>query len=613
MVDVAETLARGIRAHEAGLLEQAIQCYAEVLQEQPMHFDALHMQGVALHQAGKSGQGLPLIEHALRLRADDAGALSNWALVLRALGRSDDALRAYQRIVSLYPRLAHVWSNRGNLLRELGQHEAALDSYRQAVAVHPGYAKAWHGMGLALGSLGRWSEALQDLEKAVEIQPEWDEPYLDRGNALRELGRLDEALQSYDQALVCKPTSPHPWSNRGVVLKRMGRLEEAAKSYVHALVLKPDFVDAMVNYATLLKEQLRLRESEEMNRQALALDPLNSGAHLNLSICLLLRGELAAGFHEYEWRWKNTQLADSVRNFVQPQWSGEDIRGKTILLHAEQGLGDTLQFCRYAPWVAARGARVVMEVQPPLLELFRTLPGVDLLLSRGGLLPEFDVHCPLLSLPRAMGTDLHTIPLVSGSDWGYVQADPVKVARWSEKLSALRDIENPVRIGVVWSGRPEHKNDHNRSMTLAQFSELLPEAIEGDGRQIELHALQKEIRAADLQWLQAHDRLHVWNDCLDNFADTAALVQCMDLVIAVDTSVAHLAAALGKPVWLLLPFSPDWRWYLEDTETSRWYPTMRLFRQKSYGDWSTVAVEMGERFDRLSLGVGHSPFAGRSA
>lgn len=591
MVTAVQYVAQGVRAHEAGQIAQALVHYAAALTLEPENFDALHMRGIGLHQLGRTQEGLPLLEAARRIRPQDATALSNCGLALRAVGRFEDALKTYDQCLTVAPQFAQAWSNRGNLLRDLNRQADAIASYEAALQAQPGYARAWHGIGLAQGSLGQWPLAVSAFDAALALQPDFADAYLDRGNALREVGRLDAALASYEQALQYQPENAGAWSNRGVVLKRLGRLEEAAHSYEKSLALNPKFLDAMVNYATLLKEQLRLSASEDMNQRVLAVDPGNSGAHLNLSICLLLRGAFREGFAEYEWRWKNAQMADGARNFAQPQWAGEDIRGKTILLHAEQGLGDTLQFCRYAPWVTARGARVVLEVQPALLELLRCLPGVDTLLPRGAPLPAFDVHCPLLSLPRVMGTDLHTIPVLSAPRWAYVQADATKLAQWQARLGGAAAGARPLRVGLVWSGRPEHKNDHNRSIPLAQFCGAIPEWL-GNGRKIELHALQKEFRDADLAWARAHGRVQLWSERLESFADTAALVECMDLVVAVDTSVAHLAAAMGKPVWLLLPFSPDWRWLLSDATSSRWYPSMRLWRQPAYGDWAMVLQDL---------------------
>lgn len=582
-------LAQAIQAHDRSDLIAADRLYGHVLDGDSGHFDALHLRGVAWHQLGRSAQGLALIEQALAIRPNDAMALANQALVLRAVGRKQDSLATYTEALKAAPHLSHVWANRGNVQRDLGYPAAAVSDYHEALRLQPGDHKAMHGLGLAQHALGEWSLAIAAFDRALQLVPVFADAWLDRGNALRELGDFEAALQSYDKAIAAQPEQAGAWSNRGVVLKRLGRLEEAAQSYERALRIKPDFLDAMVNYATTLKELLRLPEAMAMNRRALALDPANSGAWLNLAICQLLEGHFDEGFAAYEWRWKNAQMAGEARTFVQPQWAGEDIRGKTILLHAEQGLGDTLQFCRYVPWVKARGARVVLEVQPPLVPLLTALEWTDAVLARGSELPMFDVHCPLLSLPLAMGTNLSTIPLVSTPRFAYLGADPAYTQTWQQELERMEKSARPMRVGLVWSGRAEHKNDHNRSIVLQDLSALLDVASE---RGLVWHSLQKEFRANDLAFARERGGIALWNERLGSFQDTAALIACMDLVVSVDTSVAHLAAAMGKPVWLLLPHSPDWRWLPADGNFNRWYPTMRLWRQSAYGNWHSVVEQV---------------------
>lgn len=570
--------------HERGQLVEAERAYETLLSRNPEDFNALHMRGVVYFQQGRLDTALHDISRALQISPGDASAHSHLALVLRALKRPAEALQAHDQALQLQPGFAQAWANRGNVLRDLDRSADAAQSYEQAIAYQPTFPSALHGLGLAQGDLGRWQEALGSFDKAIAQKPAFAVAYLDRGNALRELDRLDDALQSYGLALHHDPGYAQAWSNRGVVLKHLGRMDEALLSYRRALELKPDFVDAMVNCSTLLKEMLRLDESMAMNQSALARDPASSGAHLNLAICQLLKGDFPAGFGHFEWRWKTDQLRDNLRPFTQPLWLGQDLpAGSTVLLHAEQGLGDTLQFCRYARLVADRGLRVVLEVQPPLTGILRAVDGVTAVVARGEPLPPFDAQCPLMSLPLALKTTLGSIP----AQERYLQSDADKRHAWQQRLGS----GSRKRVGLVWSGRPEHKNDHNRSMALANFAGALDPHFE-------YHCLQKEIRVADLVTLKTQTNIAVWRDALESFADTAALVECMDLVVSVDTSVAHLAAALGKPVWLLLPYSPDWRWLLGRDDTP-WYPTMRLFRQKTPGDWGGVLSQV-----RLALAGG---------
>jgi tetratricopeptide (TPR) repeat protein len=549
----------------------------QLLAQTPDHVEAWHVRGLVQHRLGHHVLAQLLLEKALQFAPDHPALLSNLGLVLRALGSPHKALACYDRAVALQPDFAQAWGNRGNVLRDTGQSLQAAESYRKAVEQQADYAQAWHGLGLALNDLQQWRQAIEAFDHALSLQGDMAVAYLDKGNALRELERFDDALAAYDHATRLRPGYAQAWSNRGVLLKRIGRFPEALHSYQRAISLAPEFVDALVNCSTLLKEMMDLEASMRMNHQALTLAPDNAGAHLNLAICHLLRGEFAQGFAHYEWRWKTEQLKASVRPFAQPLWTGEQsLQGKTILLHAEQGLGDTVQFCRYATLLKQQGAKVILEVQAPLLPLLHSLEGVDVWLRQGDALPAFDYQCPLLSLPLALKTTPTTVP----SAIPYLAADKELVATWGQRLG-----NSPrKRVGLVWSGRPEHKNDHNRSMSL----QLLTPLVRMDA---EFHGLQKEFRAADLALDPAAMGIRLWADQLTSFADTAALIAHMDLVIAVDTSVAHVAAALGKPVWLMLPFSPDWRWLL-GRDDSPWYPGMRLFRQDAGSDWAGVVQRL---------------------
>lgn len=561
--------------HEKGLLDQAASAYDALLQINPENPAALHMRGVVCYQRGELESALRYLNTALHIHSGDAAALSNKGLVLRGLKRPVEAVSAYDAALQLQPAFAQAWANRGNALRDLDRSNEAVDSYRQACNLQPEFVSALHGLGLALGDLRQWAEAIAAFDAALMRKPDFFVAWLDRGNALRELEQPEQALASYDQALQCNPQYAQAWSNRGVVLKRLGRLDASLESYQNALNCKPDFVDAMVNCSTLLKDMLRLDASIQMNQRALSIDANASGAHLNLAICQLLQGKLSEGLPHFEWRWQTDQLRDSVRSFAKPRWhSGALPEGATVLLHAEQGLGDTIQFCRYADIVAKKGLRVVLEVQPVLVDLLQGLDGVDAVFARGSALPDFDAHCPLMSLPLALETTLATIP----APQRYISPEAGRVIAWKKRLGEA----SRKRVGLVWSGRPEHKNDHNRSVALIEFAQLLDDRFE-------YHCLQKEIRTTDQRELELRADIKSWSNDLTSFTDTAALVECMDLVVAVDTSVAHLAAAMGKPVWLLLPHSPDWRWLLERSDTP-WYPSMQLFRQQTTGDWRDVVT-----------------------
>jgi len=569
----AQALQQALDALVAGRFAQADAAYKSVLALQPNLVEALHMRGLVHYQLKDYSLACGLLSQAVAIDPHHAAAWSNYGMVLRAMGRYAQALAAHDNALAQQTHFPQAWANRANVLRDMGRSQDAIAAYQHAIAQQPDFAQALHGLGLVYGDLAQWPQSLEAYDRAIQCNPRLAVAYLDRGNTLREMDRLDEALASYAIATDLKPDYAQAWSNRGVVLKYMARLDEARACYERALGINPQFVDAMVNYSTLLKDLLLLDASAAMAQRALALAPDNSGAHLNLSICDLLRGDFANGFARYEWRWKTEQLRNAARAFAQPLWLGaQSLQGKTILLHAEQGLGDTLQFCRYVTLLKQQGAQVVLEVQAPLMQLLGGLEGVDVLVQQGGALPPFDFHCPLLSLPLAMKTTLDRVPAPTR----YLVAPAEAIAHWTPRLGQ----KSRPRVGLAWSGRAEHKNDHNRSLSFAQLEPLL----QGN---FEFHCLQTEVRAADAPALNQRADIRQWSAQLDSFADTGALIAQLDLVIAVDTSVAHLAAALGKPVWLLLPFSPDWRW-LVDRDDTPWYPTMQLFRQRATGDWPSV-------------------------
>jgi tetratricopeptide (TPR) repeat protein len=462
-------------------------------------------------------------------------------------GRPDDSLRHLDAALRIEPDEAGAHYNRGLTLRALKRPEEALASYERAVTLRPEFADAWNNRGLTLRDLGRPAEAAASYRRALALRPEGVDALNNLGNVLRDLERFDEAYACFDRALALRPGYATGHNNRGTVLQAQCRFEAALPQHLHAQVL----------------------------------DPMNVEAHWNEGLCRLTLGDLRTGFEKFEWRWEKPEFEGMRKVFPQPPWlGGEDIAGRTVLLWAEQGLGDVLQFCRYAPLVSARGARVVLGLQPELKRLLARLPGVAQVAGSGEALPRYDYHCPLMSLPLVFGTTLENIPAAVP----YLSADEAKVAEWRARLGPARGR----RIGLAWSGNPEHKNDRNRSIAL----EMLAPVLKLDA---EFISVQKEVRPSDQAALDTYGIRH-YGEALRDFEDTAALLMSMDLVIAVDTAVAHLAGALGRPVWILLPYAPDWRWLL-GREDSPWYPTARLFRQAALGDWDhpvqRIVAELG--------------------
>jgi tetratricopeptide (TPR) repeat protein len=466
-------------------------------------------------------------------------------------------------------------------LHQQGQLGAAEQVYLQVVQRDPRHAEAIHHLGVLAFRAGAFADAVRLIGDSLALQRRNAAAHSNLGLALQQLGRLEEALASFERALALQADFPEALYNRANVQRELGRPEAALAGYDDALRRRPAYVEAHVNRGRTLRDLGRMDEAIAAYDAALRLQPGFATAELNQGIVRLALGDFARGLAQFEARWREPQLAAAARRLPMPVWDGSaPLAGATLLLHAEQGLGDTLQFCRYVPLLAARGARVVLEVQAPLAGLLRRMPGVAAVVTRGEELPRADFHCPLVSLPLRCGTTLATIPAGDA----YLQADVQRVARWAERLGARRA---GLRIGLVWSGNPAHRNDRTRSLPLAM---LLHPLLEADA---ELVSLQKEVPSEDdVAVAAAHaERLRSFGAELADFDDTAALTACVDLVIAVDTAVAHLAGALGKPLWLLLPFAADWRWLMTRSD-SPWYPTARLFRQPRPGDWASVLEEL---------------------
>lgn len=579
--DAAAHSNRGNALQTLRRLEEALASYDRALALKPDHVEACLNRGSALQDLGRLDAALASYDRALMLRPGYVEAHYNRGVVLQDLNRPDEALASYESALALDPAHADAQRNRGVALQVLGRPQEALASYDRALALRPDFAEAHSSRGVALQWLDRPADALADFERALALAPQFAEAHSNRGVVLLELGRPDEALESYARALALQPDFAEAHANRGAALHEQWRHAEALASYDRALALKPDQAGAWSGRGIVLQEMNRLDEARQCYERALEIAPDFAEAHFNLSTCCLMQGDLARGWKEYEWRWRHRKLEKTLgkrREFTQPQWTGaQSLQGRTLLLHAEQGFGDTIQFCRYARAASERGARVILEVPRPLHTLLMGLAGVAMLVEEGGALPAFDFHCPLLSLPLAFGTGPGSVP----SPGRYIESNPERVAHWRAQLGSPAGL----RVGLSWSGSRANVGDAKRSITLADLVEYLPP-------QHAYFSLQKDLRDGDAATLAANPNIrHMGAD----FADTAALCELMDVVVSVDTSIAHLAGALGRPVWILLPVIPDWRWQLKG-ETSPWYRSARLFRQDAIGDWRGV-------FERVCAGL----------
>jgi tetratricopeptide (TPR) repeat protein len=501
-----------------------------------------------------------------------------------------EAIAHYRRAIVLRPSFAEAHLMLGNALFDSGNFIAAALCYQQAIHLRPNYAKALCNLGNTLFKLDRMKEAVRCYERALLLDPTLDSVYNNLGNALVECRDLQRAESCFRTALALDPACAKYYNSLGNVLLKRNALREAESAYRSALALDPLYAIAHVNLATALMKLSRASEMVAHYQRGLALDPTSHGARYNLSIADLRAGRFRQGWLGHESRWDFPELRMRRRPFALefgntpavPQWRGEPIAGKTILLHAEQGFGDTIQFVRYAPLVAALGAHVVLEVQSPLRTLLANLPGVDCLIARGDPLPAFDLHCPLLSLPFAFDTGVDTIP--DTTPYLTVPAQSIAAAR--ARFPSRENGPRSLRVGLVWAGNPKHSGDSQRSTTLRTLAPLV--RVPG----VTAISLQKGPateqlhEAPDLQLLDA-------DPALDDFAGTAALISTLDVLITVDTAAAHLAGALGVPVWLLLPYLADWRW-LEGRTDSPWYPTARLFRQPAPGDWPALIARVAQ-------------------
>ena len=547
-----KTLRQAVALQQNAAFVEAEALYREILQLRPNHFDALQLLGTLALQSGRWDEGIDLLRKAVAINAMQAPIHSNLAFAYNAVSRFKEGLSSADRAVSLRRDFADAWNNRGNALAGLDIPQDALHSYDRAIALKPDFAQALNNRACVLRDLGRPVDALESCDRAIALWPDYADAWSNRGNALGDLGRPEEARTSYQRAIAIAPKLIDAWNNQGLCLIELNRRDEALLSYQQALSLAPDYAET----------------------------------HWNESLCLLQVGRLEEGWRKYEWRWQRNRIKASRRTFEQPLWLGDEaIAGKTILLHAEQGLGDTLQFCRYAGLVAKLGARVVLEVPAELMTLLANLEGVAQIVEQGAPLPPFDYHCPLLSLPLAFNTSVSTIP----SATPYLFADADRAQQWRARIGNGPDIR--LKVGLVWAGGnragvAELRNiDARRSIALAQLQPLL------DLPFVQYYSLQKGAPAQQLAQLspeQAGGQAVIdYADELTDFADTAALVANLDLIISVDTSTAHLAGAMGKPVWILNRFDTCWRWMLE-RDDSPWYPSARLFRQPALGDWANV-------------------------
>jgi len=548
--NIGLVLQEAVGLHQQGRLRDAEKLYTRALKSSPDNFDALHLLGLVKAQSGQMGEAYRLMSSALKVKPDAPDALINFANVLHALKRNAEALQSLDKALAIRPGDLEALLYRGNVLSALNRSEDALACFDAVLQRSPGNRDALLNRGTTLATLGRHAQALVDFEAVLAQAPNQVDALYNRGTALLDLNRATDAIAAFDRVLNLVPKHLRAWNNRGRALQMLNQHEEAVSSFEKAITIEKDYADA----------------------------------HSNMALSLLTLGDLPRGFAEYEWRWKRRGMSDTRRNYRGRPWLGEfPLGNRTILLPAEQGLGDTIQFARYAPLLARAGAKVVLEVQPELKTLLATMDGIDSCHARGEALPPYDVYCPLGSLPLALKTQASTVP----ADVPYLRADDTHIAKWQSVIEVLPG----KRVAIAWAGHTRHPNDINRSVDFALLEPLF--AVDG----ISFISIQRELRGNDAALIERHRTvIHVGSD-LNDIADTAAILALADLTISVDTSVAHLAGAMGRDTWVMLPFSPDWRWTLTGAR-SPWYPQLQLYRQPAPGDWPSVIATVRDTLRR---------------
>jgi tetratricopeptide (TPR) repeat protein len=569
----------GLQHMQAGRLLDAQLCCVQALAADPHHLDSQHLIGLLFLQAKQYDHAIEWIARANRQDPRTEYVLS-LGIALTQQGLNGEAFKAFEAAVDIRPDDAETWLHHGNALVTLERPAEALTSYQRALKLNPRDANAAYHCGVLLRKANRIEEALSCFDLCDQLLRDNVTVLEQRALALHELGRYEQALAANLRMHALLPGSAELCNNIGATLLRLRRYDEALPWFDRALALKPGSITVLISKAYSLTKILRLDEAFAVYAQAKAIDPGNAEVDFLLSELHLLTGDFEAGWTGREARWK-TAVCNEYPNFSEPMWlGGSPIDGKTILVYADEGLGDTIQFARYVPMLAARGARVILVVDAPLFSLLSALTGVSQLLLKSAPLPPCDLHCPISSLPLIFGTRLETIPV----DTSYLpRPAAARVQAWERCLQSRLGPRGKLRVGLAWSGRAEHTNDHNRSSKFQDLSHLL----DLDAAFV---SLQKDPRPDDRAKLERTDIVDLTMHFAD-LAETAALMSCLDLVITVDTSIAHLAGALGRPTWILLPYAPDHRWLL-GRDDSPWYETVRLFRQDQRRDYAPVIERM---------------------
>ncbi|NKC14926.1 MAG: tetratricopeptide repeat protein [Gammaproteobacteria bacterium] len=579
--------------YSAGDAAGAMRLCTALLERKPNDAAALNMHGGLLLAQGRNEAALPSLHDAINADPALAAAHNNLRIAYERSGRLAECTAYFTRFIASHPRSAPAHHHLGLALSSAGEHERAAQALVVAVEMEPDNANAWHALGVAYGALGREDEALDAFNRALALHAHYWQAHNNLANLLKARGAAAQAWSHYQQALAQVPHSPEVLTNAANCLRALGNDEAAAEHYRRVIELDERYSPARCNYAVLLQNLGAIEAATEQLNHILRYDPQYAEAQAYIAMIELLRGDMHGGAERYEWRRRIPAWRSLAPPGERSEWRREPLADKTVLVYTEQGLGDCIQFIRFAIDLRARGACVVFRGHEPMRGLISSVPGVAAFNGAGEAPPPHDYHVPVMSLMHRLGVSLDNVP----TPIPYVSAEPCKVEACCVQLGG----GGLLRVGLAWAGSPTHSNDRYRSMRLELLAPLLAE------RRCRFISLQIGARAADITRAGLESKLEDLSCLQRSLTDTAALMECLDLVITVDTAVAHLAGALGRPVWVMLARVPDWRWMLERTD-SPWYPSMRLFRQTRPGDWQTVVTAVRDALtvhtDRYEFGSG---------
>jgi tetratricopeptide (TPR) repeat protein len=616
----------GLVYSRQGQLAAAISSYTRATELEPNNIDTHYNLGVILLQQKALNEAEQHFRKVLNLAPEHPNALINLGSILVGQNKLDQAIAIYRKLVELHPaqedfryNLASLMFKQGdldgassylrsillfnpnhtgcyfslaNILVEQNKLDEAIANYRNVLQLDPNHPLTHFKLGNALAKQDKSPEAMASYQSAIQLHPNYADAYYNLGIILRKSERFDEAIAAYQKVIQIEPNRSEAYFSLGNVHLDLDKFEDAIINYQSAIQLNPNYAEAFNTLGTVYRLQKRLPEAITNIEKAISLSPNFAEAHFNLGTALLLMGEMQRGFAEFEYRRNIKGFAKTLPSFNQPQWDGSPLKGKTILLYSDAALGDTIQTIRYIPQIVACGGKIVLNCLPGFERLLQNISGIECVIPKGEALPNFDVYAPLLSLPYILGTTLETIPAQT----------PYIFALEGNDMALPSDSNQTLKVGLVWaSGDRSGSFDLKKFYQTKSFSPSMFEQIISIPNTC-FYSLQVGQNAADIKMLGEHSNVIDLSDKIQDFADTAAIIKQLDLVISVDTAVAHLAGAMAKPVWALLPFTPDWRW-MADREDSPWYPTMRLFRQTKLGDWEEVLHRVYFALQSFRIGV----------